>query len=122
MSTTRPVHPHLVDQPGIRFGLANALLVVGFFAATLAGLGIDDTEFLAVVLAGLAGVGLSLLMAASLGAIAWAMFTGFVENDYGQLTLTRDDLVRLGVFTVCSVALAAFLQRCYLVIKENAHE
>jgi len=110
------------DEPGVRFGIANGLLVAALFVAAAAGLGIDQTEFLAVLVAGLASVGLSLAMTAWIAVVAWALVTGFVENSYGQLTLEQADLGRLLVYAVATVALALFTRRIYQVIKENARE
>ena len=36
-------------------------------------------------------------MAASLGLVSWAFYTGFVTNQFGQLTFTPRDLAQLAV-------------------------
>jgi len=113
----------MTDEPGVRFGIANALLIAALFASAIAGLKPSDTEFLAVIVAGLASVGLSLTLTASIATVAWALITGFVENQYGELTFEQGDLGRLVVFTVSTLALAIFARRIYQVVKENAtHE
>jgi hypothetical protein len=109
-------------EPGVRFGLANALLVAALLAATAARLDVSETEFVAVVVAGLASIGLSFVLTAWIGVVAWALFTGFVENDFGTLTFAEPDLVRLGVFAACTVGLAVLCHRTWAVAKEDAHE
>lgn len=101
----------MTDQPGVRFGIANGALVLAFCLAGLAGLTALATGALAVLVAGLAGLGLSLSMTASLGVIAWAMFTGFVENAYGQLSFADHDLVRLVLFPLAALLVAVVLGR-----------
>ena len=105
----------------MRFGIANGVLVAGLFAAAVAGLHAEQTEFLAVIVAGLASIGLSLVMTAWIATVAWALVTGFVENRYGELTLAQGDLDRLFVFAVATTALAVLTGRIQYVIKENAH-
>ena len=119
---TRAAKPLLSNEPGVRFGIANGVLVAAIFAAAVARLEVDETEFLAVLVAGLASCGLTLLMTTWIGVVAWALFTGFVENEYGRLTFDQADLVRLALFAVCTVSLAVLARRIYLVVKETAHE
>ena len=108
-------------EPGVRFGIANGLLVVVFLAASLAQLTSHEIAWLAVLTAGLAGVGLRWLVAGSLGVIAWAWFTGFVENAYGELTFAAADVRRLVLFALAAAALAAVSHRVGQVVKESAH-
>jgi hypothetical protein len=115
------IHARLADEPGIRFGIANGVLVAMLFVAGVTRLQVSETEFLTVILAGLVSIGLTLAMTAWISIVAWALFTGFVENQYGELTFDHGDLVRLAVFAVSIVALAVFTRRTYQVIKENAH-
>jgi hypothetical protein len=113
----------MVDQPGVRYGLSTALLVADLFISAAARLTGQETEVLTVVVAGLASCGLSLLLRASIGIVAWAMFTGFVVNRFGSLTFHHDDVRRLLLFPLATVVLAALARRTYLVIREkNAHE
>jgi hypothetical protein len=111
----------MVAQPGVRFGIANASIMGALFIAAIARLSGAETEVLTVIVAGLASCGLSMLYAASAGVVAWAMFTGFVVNRYGLLTLERGDLLRLVIFTMATVAMAVFAHRVYTVARENAH-
>jgi hypothetical protein len=111
----------MTAQTGVRFGIANGLLIAAFFAAAVARLDATETAWTVVLTAGLLGLGLSLLMTACLGAIAWAWFTGFVEHRFGLLTFAGHDLQRFAVFVVAAMALAAFVRGIDHMIKENAH-
>ena len=92
--------PRLSDEPGIRFGLATAALVVLLFGARLGG--VDDVATIAVV--GVASLGLAQplprWLAPCLALVAWAFVTGFVVNGLGQLTFHDADLRRLWAFSV----------------------
>ena len=111
----------MTAEPGVRFGIANALLVVVLIAAWAARLDTAETAWAAVLAAGLLGAGLSRPMSAWLGVIAWAFYTGFVENRFGELTLAGDDVRRLVVFTVAAFALSMTARSFRHVLKENAH-
>lgn len=101
----------LVDDPGIWFGITTGLLVLTFFIAGLARLGADETATAAIVVGGLAAVRLPGLVALALGAIAWAFYTGFTENAFGQLTFATGDLERLVLFVAATVLLARCVRR-----------
>jgi len=111
---------HVLQEPGVRFALANGLLVLGLFAARAFGLGTVPTEALEVVTAGVSAVGLSTLATSWLGAIGWAFYTGFVENDYGQLTLAGPDLARLLLFVLVTLTIASMTRYSYHLAKETA--
>jgi hypothetical protein len=113
--------PPITAEPGVRFGIANGVLVVALVAASAAGLDTIETAWAAALAAGLLGIGLSRLMTAWLGVIAWAMFTGFVENRFGELTFSDGDVRRLVVFTVAALALSMAARRFHHLLKENAH-
>jgi branched-subunit amino acid ABC-type transport system permease component len=102
--------PRLTDEPGIRFGIANAVLVAALIVAWAVGLDVTATAVLAVVVASVASVRLPIVTALALGVIGWALFTGFVEHRYGQLTFTDDDVRRLASFAFATSALS-FLMR-----------
>jgi len=119
---TTQIRSHLTDEPGVRFGIANGLVIAALLAAATARLSTTATELVAVVAAGLASVGLPVLMTTWLGVIAWAMFTGFVENSYGQLTFEGGDLRRLAAFAAATLALAALTRRSHPVMAEDARE
>jgi hypothetical protein len=115
-------HSTALGEPGVRFGVANGSLVAALFVAAAARLDVGETELFAVIVAGLACVGLSVVLTAWVGVVAWALFTGFVENDYGTLTFDQHDLLRLAVFALGTVALAGCLHHTWTVAKENARE
>jgi len=108
----------MTAEPGVRFGIANCLLVLVLIAAWAARLGATGTAWAAVIAAGALGIGLSRTMTAGLAIITWAWFTGFVENRYGQLTFAGDDVRRLLLFTVATLILSVLARRLRLVITE----
>jgi hypothetical protein len=99
----------MVDQPGVRFGLASGALVLSFLVAAALPLGPHETASLGLVTAAGAGATLPYLFAGALGLEAWAFYTGFFENQYGALTLSSHDLLSLAGF-VAAAALLAWLQ------------
>jgi hypothetical protein len=108
LRSTRHDAPQLVDEPGVRFGIANALVVLALLASTATHLGLEPTTVLVVLVAGLAATGIPIRFVLGLGIATWAMVTGFVENSLGQLTFGRDDLLRLALL-VTSVAMLSRL-------------
>jgi hypothetical protein len=100
----RRSRPRLVDEHGIRFGLAEGVLVLAALSAAALHLSLAA----ALVLLGLAafagGYSTSLGWALLVGLSAWAYFTGFLENSLGQLTLAPHDLDRLVVMALLAVA------------------
>ena len=110
----------MTDQPGVRYGIANAVLIAALFSAAAAQLSGEETEILIVIVAGLSGCALTFVLRASMGIVAWAMFTGFVVNRYGTLTFHHDDLLRLLLFALATLTLAAVARGTYLVLTENA--
>lgn len=105
---TTQTRPRMTDEPGVRFGIANGLLVGALLTAGASRLSATDTEVVVVFVGGLAACGLSPMMTTWIGVIGWAMFTGFVENSYGQLTFRTGDVERLAVFTIAILGLATF--------------
>jgi len=95
----------MVEEPGVRFGLANGTLVLVLLVT--AALPLDNLETAAVALltAIVASVSLPWLLAAGLSVEAWAFFTGFFENRYGTLTFAPHDLVTLVGFVAVTVVL-----------------
>jgi hypothetical protein len=98
------------------------VIVLAVFVAAAFRLGPLQTEYAEVLTAGLSAIGLSTLMTSWIGAIGWAFYTGFVENDQGQLTLTQGDLTRLLLFVLATLAIGAITRRSYNFAKENAHD
>lgn len=98
--------PLLVAQPGIRFALANALIVIALIACRLSGVGVAHSVLVVATLGGVAVAGLGPVLAAGAGVIAWAFVTGFVENRYATLTLHPRDLLHLGTAVAVTVLVA----------------
>ena len=96
----------MVDEPGVRFGLANGALVLVLLVAAALPLDLQETAFAALVTAALAAATMRWHFGVVLGLEAWAFFTGFFENRYGVLTLAPHDLVRLTGFVLVTVTLA----------------
>jgi hypothetical protein len=119
-SSTTPATA-LAHDRGVRFALAVSALIATLFVATAAPLEVDETAYLAVLVAGLASVGLPLLVTAGVGSVCWALVTGFVVHDHGVLTMNEADLGRFAVSVLGTVALATFVHRVAAVIRENAH-
>lgn len=87
-----------------RFALAQVAVVAALFAC--AGVGMAEPLALAAVGAVtlLAARRLPAVFGIGLGVVAWAYFTGFVVNRYGQLTFADGDLARLGLLLACAGA------------------
>ena len=95
--------PHPLDQVGIRFGIAGALLVAVVIVSGLAR--VDDGYVLGAVLVATAALGATVNrgLAAVLGLTAWALATGFVTNAYGLLTFAGADLELMAALVVSPV-------------------
>ena len=111
----------MVAEPGVRFGIANGLIVAVLCVGAVVHLTGVETEFLTVLVAGLACCGLSRLLTAGVGVAAWAMCTGFVVNRYGVLTLGHHDLVRLAAFALATGAIAISGHRTHTAARENGY-
>jgi hypothetical protein len=105
MATTTPT-PRLVDAPGIRFGLGTGVLVVVLFGCAAAHLLPAQTGAAVGFVVASASLTGPWLLGGGLGLVGWAFYTGFVEHQYGVLTFTRGDLVRLAVLVGVGVAVA----------------
>jgi hypothetical protein len=100
----------MVDEAGVRFGLASGALVLALLVAAVLPLDLGETAFVALLCASAASALLPLLFAVVLGLEAWAFFTGFFVNQSGVLTLTSNDLVHLAGFVAITVVLAQLLR------------
>jgi hypothetical protein len=105
-STKIPTHPRMVDQAGVRFGLASGALVLTLMAVAALPLDLGGTAFVALLTTALLSTALSPGAAVGLGVQAWAYYTGFFENQYGALTVTSHDLLDLVGFVIGTLALA----------------
>ena len=100
------MHLATASPAGVRLlAVSGACTVVG---AVVAAVGVPEHNgfltFLLVVV--VAVLGAPLVVAASAGGIAWAVFTGFVANDFGVLTASRDDLTRLALLVGAALLVA----------------
>lgn len=101
------------DEPGIRFGIAQALVLLALVLSRPFGLGTLATDALLVTVGAAVGAFLNWSALAFTGVLAWAWATGFVENQYGVLSFTGPDLERLGA-SVAGALLLAEVCRCLL--------
>ena len=109
----------MTEEPGVRFGIATGVVVVTVLIASLAGIGDIDVAVLLLIVTGLAAVALRPLLAPVLGIVAWAFYTGFVENAFGQLTLAGADLARLAGFAAITAVLAHGVR--HVAVPEHRH-
>jgi hypothetical protein len=105
----------MVDQSGVRFGLASGTLALVFLVAAALPLDLGETAVLGLLTAALVSATLPLAFAVAVGLEAWAYFTGFFENRYGVLTLSSHDLVTLAGFVAVTVALAQLLRARFAI-------
>jgi hypothetical protein len=96
----------MTDQPGVRLGIAGGVLFVATGAAVALHLPHGYAAAALLILTLLCCPVLPRAGAVFLGISGWAMTTGFVENDLGQLTFASHDLLRLRVY-VGATALGA---------------
>ncbi len=96
----------MTDEAGVRFGIATGAQIAVLLVAGIFGLGPVGTAVLLVVVAAIVGRSLQPVVVLALGVVAWAFFTGFVENAYGLLTFAAGDLLRL-VLIACATCLLA---------------
>lgn len=105
MSTDKTWLGHLVE-PDFRLATANATLVLVLLAAAAVRVGPVVTEGLVAIVVALAGIAVSARLGSLIGLVGWAFYTGFVENRYGVLTFSGDDLVRMVVMVAIGALLA----------------
>ena len=88
----------------VRFGVAHGAVLVTMSVISILGM----AEVAALVAVGVVTVAwairLPLRFAMALGVVAWAYYTGFVVNEYGQLTFAPADLARLVLLVACAAA------------------
>lgn len=109
-TTSQHDSPSMVDEPGVRFGLASGAIVLSLLVASALPLDLAETAGIALAVAVLASATLPWVFALALGAEAWAFFTGFFEHQYGVLTIGRNDLLTLAGFISVTVVLARLLR------------
>ena len=114
-----PPVPRMREEPGVRWGIANTLLLLALPVLVGTGAEVVITDTVLAVVAGLGCAALPRRVAAVTGIVAWAWATGFSENRYGVLTVSSADLTRLGASAVGAVLVAALSRR--LLVAAAAH-
>jgi hypothetical protein len=89
---------------GCRFAGAQVAIILTLLGAPLVGLPEGVTLIILVVITALAAQELTPVIAVVLGAVAWAYYTGFVINQYGELTFGAVDDARLLLLLACAAA------------------
>ena len=95
------------NDPGIRWALGSVALIATMLVA--AGTALGSTRILAVLFVVVAAASLraGTTTGAGLGALCWAMDTGFLVHGYGEITFGGDDVRRLALL-VGAGTLAAY--------------
>jgi hypothetical protein len=95
--------PRMVDEPGVRLGLAYVAIVL---ATLLCGV-LHLSPGIAIALLVLAAVGCARTLPVSWamlsGLSAWAFWNGFIENRTGQLTLAAHDVALMAVAVLAAL-------------------
>lgn len=87
----------MIDGAGIRFGIGCGLEVLVLFLSGAARMAGGMTFAVLLVTTTVYALVVAWPLAASLGLVSWAFYTGFVTNRFGQLTFAPRDLVLLAV-------------------------
>lgn len=103
----------LSRDAGARWALATVVLVVATSALSIAGVSPDMSTVVLALVAGGVCVGLPIMGRLATGVVAWAFLTGFVYNQYGELTFAIADLGRLAVLAAAAVTLTAVGRRSH---------
>lgn len=111
--------PRMIDQPGVRFGLANGALVITTLLVAALRLTLVEAVVVMILVAGVCAAVLPAIMRWFLCIISWAWVTGFVVNSFGQLSFDRDDRIRLAVITTATL-LVSSLGRQLVVTSQAA--
>lgn len=90
-------HSTLLAEPGIRFGGANAAVILSLQACAVLGVRAAQTLVVLATVVVLVSIATPVGVGGMVGAASWAFYTGFVENSAGQLTFHDADLARLMV-------------------------
>lgn len=95
---------HLLDESGVRLGVAGALLVLVLCVVCWAG--VPDKDGIELVATALLALTVTRGGGLLLGLTSWALLTGFVTNRYGRLTFSPHDLLLLAVSLTLGVGAA----------------
>ncbi len=88
----------------VRVAVGQCVVITGLFFCAALRLGQPVAMLAVVTLTVACATRLPAALAAFLGLAAWAYFTGFEVNRYGELTFATTDLIRLALFLTCATA------------------
>jgi len=94
----------LWQVPEVRFGAGHGSVLVAVAVVTTLGITPHPALLVLLLVTMVSASRLPLGFATALGAVAWAYYTGFVVNQYGQLTFTAGDLGRLVLLLTVAAA------------------
>lgn len=97
----------LLGEPGIRFGIANAAIVLAVATCACLDVGTSWALLLLAAVVIVTASRTSLVVGGAIGLVAWAFQTGFLENTYGLLTFYAEDLTHLFLLTVVGAITAS---------------
>ena len=97
----------LLGEPGIRFGIANAAIVLAVATCAWLDVGTSWALLLLAAVVIVTASGTSFAVGGAIGLVAWAFQTGFLENTYGLLTFYAEDLTHLCLLTVVGAITAS---------------
>ncbi|MGH3333292.1 MAG: hypothetical protein ACRDPJ_18485 [Nocardioidaceae bacterium] len=108
---TTPSNRPLLAEPGIRFGSANAAVILSLQACAVLGVRAAQTLVVLASVVVLVSIATPVGVGGMVGATSWAFYTGFVENSYGSLTFHHTDLTRLMVLVGAGAVAACVVRR-----------
>lgn len=97
----------LLGEPGIRFGIANAAIVLAVGISASLDIEASWALLLLAAVVVVTASEMSFVVGGAIGLVAWGFETGFLQNTYGLLTFYADDLARLCLLTVVGALAAA---------------
>ncbi len=87
----------LLAEPGIRFGGANAAVILSLQACAVLGVRAAQTLLVVATVVVVVSIATPIGVGGMVGAASWAFYTGFVENSSGLLTFHDTDVGHLVV-------------------------
>jgi hypothetical protein len=94
----------MLEESGVRLGIAGGLLVVVLCA--LCWSGAPDKDGIELTATALLALTVTRWGGLLLGFTCWALLTGFVTNRFGRLTFTPHDLLLLGASVAVGIGAA----------------
>lgn len=86
--------PRCSDNPGICLAAGTAATIVALLVAAALAVDAGRVLLIVVLVVAASSVRVSLGVAAGIGALAWGLYTGFVVQQYGELSADPADLGR----------------------------